>query len=356
MSLRRKIFLNISDIAAFIGQNSYDFVTPFERLWKKYDEQTCISLSNQIKKEIIESNVQLQKLEQEKVKLEELRSTLTKRQYTLRQNKLENSEIELKNRVYEKSTLVQSQTEFIQQQLGESAVSTIQNETIDTQDKRSEISDMIENLKLSPTKKKELRKQTEHVINKTHGTLKENNAIALFEKKLKVKLDTSQKYHHCLFKSTTHFDWHIGGKMDGIYRDPENPSKNYVVEIKNRTKSFFNTLRDYEKTQIQLYIYLTNVNKAKLVECIQDKIRITDIYKDEVYLTDIQSYLTIFIERMDTFIAESSLETKQEYFNSSNDQKKIFLKKLYLNDIYHTSDKLLLERNKNDDCLIDDLD
>ena len=32
------VFLNSSDIAAFIGQNKWDIVTPFERLWKKCDK------------------------------------------------------------------------------------------------------------------------------------------------------------------------------------------------------------------------------------------------------------------------------------------------------------------------------
>ena len=36
-SVKKKLFLFTSDIAAFIGQNEYDFVTPFERLWKRCD-------------------------------------------------------------------------------------------------------------------------------------------------------------------------------------------------------------------------------------------------------------------------------------------------------------------------------
>ena len=35
---KQKIFLYISEIASYIGQNKWDYVTPFERLWKRCDK------------------------------------------------------------------------------------------------------------------------------------------------------------------------------------------------------------------------------------------------------------------------------------------------------------------------------
>jgi hypothetical protein len=352
--LKRKIFLNSSEIAAFIGQNTYDFITPFERIWKKYDTQTLTMITNSIKKDILDQTVTLQKLEEEKCMLDEVKDTLTKRQYTLKLNKILDKEKNINNIIYEKNSLIQNQTEFIEDKLGKKALDMIQQDKIETQDKRDLLSNMIKDLKLSPTKKKELEKQTENVINKTHGTLKENNAITLFEKKQKVKLDTSQLYHSLKIKETEHFIWYIGGKMDGIYKDPENPQKSYVVEIKNRTKSFFSTLRPYEKTQIQIYIMLTDVPKAKLVECLKDKLRITDIYKDQEYINEIHECLDIFTLKMDEFLSSYTIEKKNEYMNSTKDQKQVFLKKLYLSDIAHVHDKYILK--KHEECLIDDLD
>ena len=351
---KRKIFLNISEIAAFIGQNTYDFITPFERVWKKYDNETINMITNGIKELIMNKTVELSDVEKEKTVLEESKDNLTKRQFTLRFNKLLEKEKTIKDILYEKKNLIQNQTEFIEEQLGKSAIEMIQQTTLETDDKRDVLTNMIKELKLSPTKKKELEKQTENVINKTHGTLKENNAIQLFEKKQKVKLDISQKYYSLQIKETEHFIWYIGGKMDGIYRDPYDKNKSYVVEIKNRTKSFFNTLRDYEKTQIQLYILLTDVPKAKLVECIGTKIRITDIYKDQDYIDEIKDCLDIFTRNMDLFMITSSVEKKKDYFNSSKDQKQVFIKKLYLSDIAHIHDKYILQ--KQEECLIDDLD
>ena len=33
------IYLNISQIASFVGQNHYDYITPFNVLWKRYDTE-----------------------------------------------------------------------------------------------------------------------------------------------------------------------------------------------------------------------------------------------------------------------------------------------------------------------------
>ena len=46
---KKKVFLYPSDIAAYIGQNQYDFVTPFERLWKRCDPESYTEIINQSK-------------------------------------------------------------------------------------------------------------------------------------------------------------------------------------------------------------------------------------------------------------------------------------------------------------------
>ena len=48
---QKKVFLYPSDIAAYIGQNQYDFVTPFERLWKRCDTESYTDIINKSKSE-----------------------------------------------------------------------------------------------------------------------------------------------------------------------------------------------------------------------------------------------------------------------------------------------------------------
>ena len=70
MSLKKKIFINISEIASYIGQNKWDYVTPFERIWKKCDKECYEKLLNESQNKINDKNEELNKLELEKNKLD----------------------------------------------------------------------------------------------------------------------------------------------------------------------------------------------------------------------------------------------------------------------------------------------
>ena len=202
-------------------------------------------------------------------------------------------------------------------------------------------------------------KKTENVINTTHGTLTEDSAIAQFEKKFNVSLDTSQIYHkrQVNFRESK-YDWYIGGKVDGLYLEP-NPEKSYVVEVKNRTKGFFSSLRDYEKVQIQLYIWMMNLNQAKLVEQYNKKIKITVVYRDDDFIEDIMESLEIFTKNIEEkFLLNQQI--KKDYLNKTDNQKKIFISKLYLSEITQylnvKFERKVIEKEASEDCLLDDLD
>ena len=248
---KQKIFLYISDIAAYIGQNQYDFVTPFERLWKRCDTNNYKEIISLNKNSLINLQLELKNLEHEKILLDDDLNTkrITKRQYNLL---VKNKDLEIKKEV----------------------------------EKIEELETKIDTIDLNQEER-----LTESFINKTHGTLKEDSAIKMFEKRFNVTLDTSQKFykHRLKISDESKFDWYIGGKMDGIYKDQ------YIVEVKNRMRGFFNTLRDYEKTQIHIYMHLLQIPLSKLVEKYENNIRITTIYQNNDYLKDILEYLNVFI-------------------------------------------------------------
>ena len=50
--MKKSIYLYCSEIASYIGQNKWDYVTPFERLWKR-----CYSESYRAILERMEDNV-----------------------------------------------------------------------------------------------------------------------------------------------------------------------------------------------------------------------------------------------------------------------------------------------------------
>lgn len=361
------IFLNISEIASFIGQNKWDYITPFERLWKKYDKEykLCLDEYNNM---INNKKAELILIENEKRILEEELNNkqITKRQYNklLKEIDTKSKKVtdEIDNIVTKVESISLTQTEKIEKDLGKDIIKTIASSSKETQDKRKITNEAINKLekqgKIKKEQKDELLKQTESLINKTHGTLKEDSAIKIFEKENNVTLDISQKYYKYKITTVGNCTWFIGGKMDGIYTDENEPNNNYVVEIKNRTKGFFSSLRDYEKTQIQLYLLLTGFKQAKLVEKYNSKIRTTDIEIEQKYIDDVLDFLLIFIKQMIKFWENTSL--KMDYLGMTENEKKKFLNKLYLDDIEklreHKNEIRIIENQAEDDCLLSDLD
>ena len=364
MTAKQKIFLYTSEIAAYIGQNKYDYVTPFERIWKRCDSIEYNRILNKQKEKMTDCNLYIEKLEIEKSKLNlELETKkITKKQYNTLVETLDQNKLKLQDNIaiLEKNidNIDLNQEQRLKKKLGQETLSTLQSSSVETNNKKEQITTVLENMKLSKEEKSYLKRETESFINKTHGTLKEDSAIEMYEKRFKVKLDTSQQFYKQKIYQDFENEWYIGGKMDGLYINESN-EKSYIVEVKNRVNGFFTTLRDYEKTQIHMYMYMTNISIAKLVEKYQNKIRVTVIYRDDDYLKDILEYLNIFITNFETgFLNNDTL--KEKFINSNTDDKKQILKRLYLNDITKSInkkiEKSMEEKIEDPDCLIDDLD
>jgi hypothetical protein len=366
MSLKNKIYLFTSDIAAFIGQNSYDFVTPFERLWKRYDSECYNKIINSSKTELLNKRLQTEQLHLGQKSLQDDldNKIITKRQYTLRFNKLQREIDELKKSGESLETRIDkidlTQEQRLKKQLGDDNISLVKSESIETDDKRKNIIEAIKNLTISDEKKKVLLKESESFINKTHGTLKEDSAIEIYEKRFDVKLDTSQEFFKKQISTinSKNFDWYIGGRLDGLYIDKENPKNSYIIEVKNRTRGFFSTLRDYEKTQIHIYMYMLSIPVAKLVEKYKDKIRITVIHQDDDYLNDILEYLHIFANGFENKFL-NDIDMKNKFVSSDESGKQIMIRKLYLNEINQVINKRLQKQlqddlDDDDSCLIND--
>jgi hypothetical protein len=365
-SVKKKLFLFTSDIAAFIGQNEYDFVTPFERLWKRCDPDGYNTIINENKTQLLSQNLEIIDLEKEKDVLKTDLDTkkITKRQYTLRSNKIDKrlSELKVKSDCLEKmiDDIDLNQEQRLKKTLGEENIRLVQSETIETDDKRENIKNSIKKMDISDKQKQTLLKESESFINRTHGTLKEESAIVIYEKRFDVKLDTSQEFFKKRIEcnSNSNFDWYIGGRIDGLYIDKQDKNKSYIVEVKNRTRGFFTALRDYEKTQIHIYMHMLSIPMAKLVEKFNDQIRITVIYQDDDYLNDILYYLSIFAVNFESkFLNQEKL--KIDFVNSDRVQKQMIIRKLYLNEIRKRVNEKLESNLKDDldddqDCLISD--
>ena len=158
MSSKNKIYLFTSDIAAFIGQNSYDFVTPFERLWKRCDSECYNKLINMSKTSLLENHLQCEKLntDQKLLKDDLDKQIITKRQYTLRFNKLQRQIEELKVSGERLETQIDNidltQEQRLKKQLGDENVSLVKSDKVETDDKRKNITNIIKDLNISDEK------------------------------------------------------------------------------------------------------------------------------------------------------------------------------------------------------------
>lgn len=361
--MKKSCYLNISEIASYIGYNVYDPVKPFERFWKRYDAVTYNNLLNKMNKDLLDTKVKLQDITESKeiLEIKLLKKEITKRQYNMSVKEIINKEqIEketMENTINKINSVSLSISEQIENTLGKNTIDKINDSSVETDTKREQIKNIIDlRDDLTEYNKSVLMNQTTQFINTTHGILKEDPVIEKFEEKFKVKLDVSQKYNKKYFIDTLDNIYYIGGKVDGLYINSD-PKKSYVVEVKNRTKGFFNSLRDYEKLQIQLYMWILDLDQAKLVESYKENMRITIVYKDQEFIDNSLEYLKIFINNFEHGFLNKNI-VKEKYMNSNEIDKKKFLNKLYLteiekakNDLY---EKKLIETDEI--CLIDDLD
>jgi hypothetical protein len=299
--IRQKIFIHSSELASIINKNPYDYKSGFERILNKLNPDKTVDIDkNKDINNFIKSN---------KITVNRDLSPIVLKEQIKKEIKVENNRVltelntkcdtinlklnDTKN-VKAKESL-KSQLNDIKTQIDHTNQSKIQDDTVDS------------------------------FINTEIGTYREDSVVTMLEEKLKIKLDTTQQFKSIFIMSTEKYDYYLGGKMDGIYRDK------YIVEIKNRMNKFFTSVKDYERCQIQSYMYITNYPLAKLVECFNNKLRITDIYRDPEYIQEIKDCLAIFINNI-----EGADITK--YFSLDESGQRNYILRLYLKEIinYYT--------------------
>lgn len=359
---KKRVWLFASDIASFIGQNKWDYVTPFERLWKKCDEDGYKSALADIENSKANRVLEIVQTQSQKALLEDdlKEKRITQRQFSVKVKQIDAKQRVLKeglNQIEDKlDSFKLNKKERVEKFVGSEVLETIKSSDVSTNQKKTELYRVLDTLDIPEEKLRVLKDEVDTVINTNHGTMKEDDAISLFEKRFGVKLDTSQKFNKYFLRNVSknsRFDWYICGKVDGLYVDPNEFSKSYIVEVKNRTKTFFNSLRDYEKTQIHLYMLMLGIPVTKLVEQHNGKQRVTQIHEDHDYTEEILGCLNLFITNFENKFLNDS-KKKIEYIHMDKFERMDFLHQLYLSDV----ENYKLERSgithDDEDCMIED--
>jgi hypothetical protein len=113
---------------------------------------------------------------------------------------------------------------------------------------------------LTNDQKKMVNEHMKKMIYTNHGTRSEDTTADLDESKLYTD-DTFYSFKVTSIEGTT---YEIVGRIDR-YQLEEDGSKT-LVEIKNRTRGLFKKVRDYEMIQVQTYLQMLDLSKARLVE------------------------------------------------------------------------------------------
>jgi hypothetical protein len=320
-----RVFLFVSDVSTLLGVSRYNPQNCFERLFKKYDYKTIELIKTETVKTIQDITKQKElvnkKADELKQKLSEKK--LTQRQYDMESQKIKKEEFELTKTITDNQECIDlltlSKKEYIEKKIGKENIETINSAKNITEknEKTKELKKHLEdNTELSKETIQLISKEMKNMINTEYGIEKESNAIETFEKIENVKLNTSQDFFKCNLCTVDGKEFFLGGKLDGIHKD-------YIVEIKNRTRQFFYKIRDYEMIQIQLYMYILNYRKAKLVEKLNHKIKIHDVERDDVLIQEIMTKINIFCNLFTEFLKND--EKKREYYTSSFTEKENFI-------------------------------
>jgi DNA polymerase III epsilon subunit-like protein len=148
-------------------------------------------------------------------------------------------------------------------------------------------------IQLTPKQKGIVNDHLRGILYTTHGTKHEMNTAVKLGDNLETD-DTFYKFPICEIAGTKYI---LCGKIDRWEKTPE--GEKILVEIKNRIKGLFKTVRTYEKIQVQVYLKLTGATKAKLVEQFNDEIASYDIqYSDKLWTTSVLPGLQEFCKTL----------------------------------------------------------
>ena len=171
----------------------------------------------------------------------------------------------------------------------------------------------IDTLDVSQQDKDQLKSLVQSASNTVYGSRNEIGGVDIFVRETNKQIKQKQtKLEHVFHTDTTRgFHWTLSGKTDGLTMDGE------ILEVKNRQKELFNTVRDYEMCQVQSYLHMSKRENAYLVEVLKRRgghnsdFNIIPVEKDPNYYQDnISTYLDKFVSFMNKLVWCDTVEDK----------------------------------------------
>jgi hypothetical protein len=185
----------------------------------------------------------------------------------------------------------------------------------------------MEDKTLTKEEKETLKTAMDGYTSKKFGTIREGNALDTYKKahameKVITGLDSKSKR---LFDEGGVELWVIS-KVDAMNDD------GVIIEIKNRMYKLFNEVREYEWLQVQTYLDVYDLERAVLVEYLNDgggdeDMKINKIERDrkfwnEVVLVELRKYFGVLLKII------MNVDLMKEYMSLSENEQNEFIKKL----------------------------
>ena len=250
----QRIVLVASELAIITGHNKY------EKIQKAID--TVLNRSKIVKKYIPKS-----KVEEKLLALSENEIVVIKKELNLEGN----------------ATLKQVENMIKQQVMTKSL-----NENISENESRVKADEV---LKAMPTLNKCLEGSVKQDLRMRRGNIKEDKNLDKTQQKRNITIDSrnAQMYEKELYVDPDkQFNVVLRGKIDGM-------NDEYVVETKNRTKRLFNMIPDYEKVQLNAYMFMTGKEKALHIECYNEDQNSVEYDFDKLFWDDCLDKIMSFV-------------------------------------------------------------
>lgn len=305
------IYIFASDLSTFTSYSQYSIVSSFERLLKRVDKEDYTKIMDMLKDDITKREDELiQAMETECDEPASIQET-KKRQEEIQELKMNISKTQL------------TKEDFMKEILGKTQVEKIIDSKFTTETKKRNLTKLVNKSEYREEIKRDLKQKITTLVNTDHGNKEETSVLEKFQKAKNTDLDESQKFYskHAFTIETPMCNYKVslGGKMDGI--DHNNRK---VVEIKNRVRQLFGTLREYEKVQLMSYLYMTGYEKGLLVERYRDKSNEFELEYSERYMSKILDKLKLFCQEFCKFI-ERPIEEKKAFYNQTEREKEDYI-------------------------------
>jgi hypothetical protein len=172
--------------------------------------------------------------------------------------------------------------------------------SIDVQQETRKLFHAIEHSGLTPHDMVKAKDHIRKTLFTNHGTRNEKKTADTDIANL-VEDDTFYTYDICEIEGTK---YRIVGRIDRLQINEDGTRT--LVEIKNRARGLFNTVRDYEEVQCQTYLQmLQDIEYCRLVEQYNDEKRAYLIQRDdEKWKNDILPKLHNFCEHFHSMLSQ----------------------------------------------------